>query len=98
MGNRRHITTAKSVNPLCISREEWANIIQALGLSPRESDIVALILRGLGDKEIAGELAMSVNTLRTHLRHVFLRLAITSRLELVMRVFALLRTRITENG
>jgi len=51
-------------------------------LTPTESDVVALATRGLGNQAIADELLISPGTVRTHLRSVFSKLAVTSRSQL----------------
>ena len=54
-------------------------------LTPRELDIVRLVARGLGNKEIAQELGVAVTTVRTHLSRVYDKLGPGSRLELALR-------------
>ncbi len=43
-------------------------------LTPRESEIVHLVGKGLGNKEIARQLGVSVTTVRTHLSRVYEKL------------------------
>jgi two-component system response regulator DegU len=51
-------------------------------LSGREKEIAELVSRGLTNKEIAQELFVSVNTVKTHLRKIFQHLEVSSRREL----------------
>lgn len=51
----------------------------AIGLSPRESAICALVHAGLGDKEIAAKLGGSSYTIRTHLKRIAAKLGAHSR-------------------
>jgi len=53
-------------------------------LTPRELDIVRLVGKGLGNKEIAHELGVSVATVRTHLNRVYDKLGPGSRVELAL--------------
>jgi DNA-binding NarL/FixJ family response regulator len=53
-------------------------------LTPRESEIVHLVGKGLGNKEIARELGVSVTTVRTHLSRVYGKLEQGSRVELAL--------------
>ncbi|MGC4121554.1 MAG: LuxR C-terminal-related transcriptional regulator [Myxococcales bacterium] len=62
-----------------------------LHLSPRQADVVQLMLRGLRDKQIAHCLGIQVSTIRMHLRQVFTRLGVQDRMELALRVFIILR-------
>ncbi len=50
-------------------------------LSPRETEILALVSRGLENKQIAAELGISEATVKTHLKGVFGRLGVSSRAE-----------------
>jgi len=70
---------------------EWETVIRALRLAPRQSRIVKAMLRGMGDKEIATAMKLSAATVRTHLRHLFRRLKINSRVELVLLAFSTAR-------
>jgi LuxR family transcriptional regulator, maltose regulon positive regulatory protein len=54
-------------------------------LSGRELDVIKLVEAGLSDKKIAERLFISVNTAKTHLRHIFDKLNAESRLEAVAR-------------
>lgn len=51
-------------------------------LSKRERQIAELVLQGLRYKEVAESLHISDHTVRNHLRNVFTKLRITSRVEL----------------
>jgi len=52
-------------------------------LSERELDILLLLDSDLGGPAIARELSVSVNTVRTHTRHIYAKLGVTSRREAV---------------
>lgn len=67
---------------------EVASIINAaLGLTGREIDVVAAVLRGLSTKEIAQELHLSTYTVQDHLKAVFSKAQVNSRRELVADIF-----------
>ena len=53
-------------------------------LTPREADIVRLVGLGLGNKDIAERLGVSVTTVRTHLNRVYGKLRSVSRIELAL--------------
>jgi DNA-binding CsgD family transcriptional regulator len=52
-------------------------------LTPAERDVVRLVSEGLGNKDIAARLFVSPRTVQTHLTHVYTKLGVTSRVQLV---------------
>ena len=52
-------------------------------LTNREREILALVADGLGNKQIAGRLGISTNTVKTHLELLFEKLDVASRAEAV---------------
>ena len=52
-------------------------------LSPREVDIALLVCKGFTDQEIAALLKIAFSTVRTHLKHLFTKLDVTNRTELI---------------
>jgi DNA-binding CsgD family transcriptional regulator len=52
-------------------------------LSVREHEVVACVVAGLGNREIADELGISENTVKYHLAKIFRKLGVTSRAALV---------------
>jgi len=56
---------------------------QTAGLSERERQIVALIALGWPDKEIARRLGIGFTTVRTHITHIFRKLGVDNRVQLV---------------
>lgn len=57
---------------------------QDLGLTPREMQIIALIVAGYTNKDLARELKISQNTSKHHLTNIFNKLGVSNRLELVL--------------
>nr|WP_231584550.1 LuxR family transcriptional regulator [Mycobacterium haemophilum] len=52
-------------------------------LTPAERNVVQLVSEGLSNKDIAKRLFVSVRTVHTHLTHIYTRLGINSRVQLV---------------
>lgn len=63
--------------------------VEALGLTPRELEILALIAEGLSTKEIAERVFLSENTVKTHASRVFAKLEVNRRTQAVQRGKAL---------
>ena len=55
-------------------------------LTPQELAVARLVINGLTNKQVARELVVSVKTVEYHLRHVYAKLGITSRSQLVLRL------------
>jgi DNA-binding NarL/FixJ family response regulator len=51
-------------------------------LTERETDVLRLLARGYGNKEIAAKLCFSANTADTHVRSIYLKLSVNSRAQL----------------
>jgi len=54
-------------------------------LSERESDILKLIAGGLSNKEIAQNLAIAPETVKSHVKHIFTKLNVEKRAQAVSR-------------
>ena len=51
-------------------------------LTPTELDVVRLVAEGIPNRDIATRLFVSPRTVQSHLRHVYNKLALTSRVQL----------------
>lgn len=59
------------------------HVRKCLGLTNREQQVVGLISRGLTNKEIAGQLQLSENTVRNHIHRMLRKVGVTHRLAVV---------------
>jgi DNA-binding NarL/FixJ family response regulator len=58
--------------------------VTGAALTPREAEIMRLLGRALGNKEIAHQLGVSVTTVRTHLNKIYEKIGPMNRVELVL--------------
>lgn len=79
--------TALVIQPARVS-ELVPIIVSAYELTPREQQISQMISHGLSTAEIASQLALSPHTVRDYLKQVFEKVGVSSRGELVARIYA----------
>lgn len=60
-----------------------SELTQRAGLSARESEVLALLAKGLSNDRVAEELFISRNTVRTHAQNLYAKLNVHSRQELM---------------
>ena len=65
--------------------------LQQLGLTPRQTDVLHLLLKGLPNKLIARELELSVETVKDHVAAVLRTLGVSSRTQAVIAVSQILQ-------
>jgi LuxR family maltose regulon positive regulatory protein len=58
-------------------------------LTARERGVLALISQGCSNKRIARTLEISPETVKSHVKHIFLKLAVSTRIEAVFRAVSL---------
>lgn len=59
--------------------------LDRLGISKREHEVLELMARGHSNQEIAEKLFVSVNTVKTHLANLFLKLEVNRRTQAVQK-------------
>lgn len=57
-----------------------------LGLTPRQGEVLALMLKGLPNKRVAQALSLSEQTVKEHVSGILERLAVRNRVELIRRL------------
>ena len=56
-----------------------AKVVERPLLSPRESEILALVAHGLSNKQIAAQLTLSEHTVHRHVANILVKLGVSSR-------------------
>ena len=65
--------------------EYWLFLKNRYHLTPRETQVAILICRGFSNDEIAEALKISQSTVKTHLKNLFGRVRVNSRILLLLR-------------
>lgn len=74
------------IDPILKRRAEAAAEAGASGkLSPRETEVMALVAKGLRNREIAAELGITEGTVKVFLHSIFEKLGVSNRTELALR-------------
>jgi len=68
------------------SNEELAETLSKAPLTPRERDVVALLMAGSSTREIASDTGLTVGTVHTYLKRIYPKLGVRSRVELVAKM------------
>ena len=58
-------------------------------LTVRERDVLAMVSQGFSNKRIAQALEISPETVKSHVKHIFLKLQVSTRTEAVFRALSL---------
>jgi len=66
------------------NEQEPPQQVPAPKLTEREMEVLRLVARGMNNRDIAGELFISENTVKNHVRNILEKLKIHSRMEAVM--------------
>lgn len=73
------------------SAKEWDRIVSALALSPRQAQVVGLIMQSKKDKEIAATLGIAKATIRTYFDRLKQQLDAVDRVSIACRIFEAFR-------
>ena len=82
---RRYMRQHRQITAM-ISNVSYEDNISHAGITSREKEILVLVLKGASNNDIAKELFISTNTVKTHIRNIFQKLSVKSRFELAMKI------------
>ena len=63
--------------------QKQARLMRELGLSRRQGEVMALLIQGKTYKAIGGVLSVSENTVRSHVKKIYAKAGVTSRMALL---------------
>lgn len=73
--------TATGVGEPTMGPDRWP--AKEVGLSPREAEMIALIVQGLSNDQIAEWCYLSLNTVKTYIRSAYRKMGVTTRAQAV---------------
>ena len=68
-----------------LNRRQWAYIQHLHRLTPRETQVAQLLCRGLENGPVARHLGISPGTVKTHVRNIYRKVGISSRIAMLLR-------------
>lgn len=97
IGKRARALGCAAVVPVSVTAEDLIGVLESVageplaaqeapptGLTKRETEIVEFIARGLSNSEIASELFLSVNSVKTYIRTAYRKMGVTTRSQAVL--------------
>ena len=79
-----------------IDDQWWSQIGKRYNMTPRELEVAKLACRGLDNKQIGGTLKIKDGTVKTHIRNIYRRLNVQSRIAMFLK-FVRYAAQISEN-
>lgn len=76
---------AATVHPVVNPVRPKAEVLEKLGITPREFEVLELMAQGLSNQEIADRLFVSLNTVKTHTSNVFAKLDAQRRTQAIQK-------------
>ena len=79
--------TRRLVEQFAAGAPDPSTVPELRTLTPRELDVLRLVARGLSNQEIARELVLGENTIKTHVTHVLFKLGLRDRVQAVVLAY-----------
>jgi DNA-binding CsgD family transcriptional regulator len=74
--------------PLPLSADHWQAVVKAIGISGQQAKVAGLVLRDLGNKQIAQVLGLGEGTVKVYLKRIAQRTRTSGRMQLAAHVLA----------
>lgn len=81
----RQLSGESKPNKEISTKELNTNLLESFGISPREYEVLQLIAEGHTNQEIADQLFISLNTVKTHSSNLFSKLDVKRRTQAVQK-------------
>ncbi len=85
-GRPRRPATVADETLVLFTPEEWRTVARLLRLTPRQLAVAELLCQEYSQRDMARRLELSMDTVRTHLRALYARLHVQSRVGVVVRL------------
>jgi DNA-binding CsgD family transcriptional regulator len=82
---RNYLLNAEAKEKEGISENPLDTLIEKYGLTQREAEIMNLISTGIGNEEIANKLFVSKNTVKFHIKNIFIKLDVKNRVQAMQK-------------
>ncbi|MEX1382521.1 tetratricopeptide repeat protein [Lutibacter sp.] len=76
----------KVANTTNTSKQQFEEIYNAYDLSKREVEVLTLISKGYSNIEISEQLFVSQNTIKTHIKNIYLKLDVKNRIQALKKI------------
>ena len=83
VGNRDY--RYKQPKVILLDGKQWLYVQRRYNLTPRERQLAELICQGLGNGNIAGYLRIRPGTVKTHIRNIYRKVRVKSKIAMLLR-------------
>lgn len=70
-------------------QDVWAKTVARLQLSDQHARVAECLFHGMGDKQIAFEMELSIYTIQTYLKRMGHRFGVSGRAEIMLKIVAI---------
>jgi len=78
----------KQPKVILLTAKQWLYLQNRYNLTPRERQIAELVCQGLRNDDIAKDLHITLGTVKTHVRNIYRRVRVKSKIAMLLRFVA----------